>query len=416
MSRHIQTLDPESRKLNNQTQNGKLILTHIHGRAMSLLVQNDLLTTAQVIPFSNPDQVGEIYIGKIKNVLKNINAYFVEIGEGQICYLSFQDAQSAYVLNRKLPEAIPSHLVQGDELPVQITKNPLKTKLASVSAALELQSEYFVIKAGMAGLGVSNKIDKVRTKQIRSILEPLLPTDAAIPFTVIARTSCQELKEDRLVEEFHQQCKNFLALFQNAHFKTCFSCLQANSSPVCTAVYNVPAHEYQEIVTDDPAWYELLQSDANLKNCIRLYSNENITLANLYGLHAKLENACSRKVWMKSGANLIIEQTECLNTIDVNTGKNLKGNSPNDTILQINKEAAREAAIQIRLRNLSGIIIIDFINMNDKKLEEELLKYLSELTATDPVPTRVIDITPLGLVEITRKKINSSLSEQLKES
>jgi ribonuclease G len=116
---------------------------------------------------------------------------------------------------------------------------------------------------------------------------------------------------------------------------------------------------------------------------------------------------------MRSGANIIIEQTECLTAIDVNSSKNIKGKLSEDVIFQINKEAAAEAAVQIRLRNLSGIIIIDFINMKDKEREGELLAYLKSLTAKDPVTTRVVDMTPLGLVEITRKKIYPSLKEQL---
>ena len=127
----------------------------------------------------------------------------------------------------------------------------------------------------------------------------------------------------------------------------------------------------------------------------------------------KLEEALNKKVWMKSGAYLVIEQTECLTTIDVNSGKMLKGTQKEEAIWSINEEAAREAALQIRLRNLSGIIIIDFINMKDKAAEEKLLKRMKELTAFDAVSTTVVDMTPLGLMELTRRKTKRSLKEQL---
>ena len=230
--------------------------------------------------------------------------------------------------------------------------------------------------------------------------------------------------------------------FHKAKHRTCYSCLMSNESPVISAVQRIPAYEYNEISTDIPDFFEILNdtpqsifkpsnsgnsnigsndsgkinsgnNDSGSNTFVRLYSDTSISLASLYGLQTKLENAISRKVWLKSGANLIIEQTECLTAIDVNTGKNIKGKVAEETIFQVNKEAAKEAAIQIRLRNLSGIIIIDFINMNNKQQEEELLAYLRELVSKDPVTTVVVDMTPLGLVEITRKKINMSLQEQL---
>lgn len=423
MSRHIQTGDPNIRKLNNDSQKGKLLLTHINERTYCCLLQADILISAHVMDPMEKDQIGEIYIGKVKNILHNIQAYFIEIADGQICYLSFRDARSAYLLNRR-KESVEnkndsSVLIQGDELPVQVIRNEIKTKPSAVSTALELQSEYFVFQAGSQGIGVSNKINLPQAQQIRQLLQPHLFSGKEEKgmqnypeYGVIVRTKCGQLDQKSILEEYQKLEQTFLNIYQKAAHRTCFSCIKANPSNLLQAVAQVPIGEYEEIITDQPNIYEEL-TKSPLSVPIRLYQDETFPLFKLYGLQTKLEAAYSKKVWLKSGANLVIEQTECLTAVDVNSSKNIKGKNTEDRIFQINMEAAAEAARQIRLRNLSGIIIIDFINMKDKEKENILLKYLRECTARDPVTTKVVDITPLGLVEITRKKVSMSLKEQM---
>ena len=181
MSRHIQTADPESRKLNNLTQNGKLILTYIKEKAVALLLRDDMLISVQVIDNTDTLQVGEVYIGKIKNIVKNIDSCFVELPNDQICYLSMKDARSAYILNRKNstlsqnPENI--QLQPGDELPVQILRNAIKTKPAAVTTDIELVSEYFIFKAGNPNLGISNKISSADATRIKKCFEAKKPLE-----------------------------------------------------------------------------------------------------------------------------------------------------------------------------------------------------------------------------------------------
>ena len=175
---------------------------------------------------------------------------------------------------------------------------------------------------------------------------------------------------------------------------------------------------YTEIITDQADIYQNLceyfeqntsQEHANL----RLYDDEQISLSSLYGIPSKLEIALGSRVWLKSGGYLVIEPTEALTVIDVNSGKyESKKGTPADSAYKINMEAAQEIAYQLKLRNLSGIIIVDFINMK-KNDNEQLMRYLKQLCSKDSVPTDVIDMTSLGLVEITRKKINKTLKEQL---
>ena len=150
---------------------------------------------------------------------------------------------------------------------------------------------------------------------------------------------------------------------------------------------------------------------------LRLYTDERISLSSLYGVNAKLETALERRVWLKSGGYLVIDLTEALTVIDVNSGKySIKRGDPDSTAMLINKEAAEEISLQLKLRNLSGIILVDFINLENEQDQKLLLDYMRKLCKDDPVPTRVIDITELGLMEITRKKISKPLWEQLKQA
>ena len=230
------------------------------------------------------------------------------------------------------------------------------------------------------------------------------------------RTLTAELLEQDttvFIDNFYKQQNAFLHLFEIARHRTCFSCIQAPKMPYEAILSYFSITDYEEVVTDLNEAYTSLQGYL-ANNNLRLYEDKELSLVKLYALENKLKDALSKTVWLKSGAYLVIEQTECLTTIDVNSGKMIQGSQNAEAVWRINEEAAREAALQIRLRNLSGIIIIDFINMKDKTAEESLIKYMKELTSVDKTIT-VVDITPLGLMELTRKKSRASLKEQLKQ-
>ena len=168
-----------------------------------------------------------------------------------------------------------------------------------------------------------------------------------------------------------------------------------------------------EIVTDDPEIYDELKNAASAELPIRLY-NDSYPLSALYNLETALDRALGKIVWLKSGGYLVIEPTEAMTVIDVNTGKNTDKKTPEDVYLKTNLEAASEIAFQLRLRNLSGIIIVDFIDMKEEEHNKELLQMFRQYLNQDPVKTTLVDMTALGLVEVTRKKIKQPLYEQMK--
>ena len=176
--------------------------------------------------------------------------------------------------------------------------------------------------------------------------------------------------------------------------------------------------EEVRIITDIREVYEDLVQEKEVWNtltCVEFYNDESYPLIKLKSLETQMERVLSKHVWMRSGASLVIEPTEALTCIDVNTSKTEIHKKNEEAFLQINLEAAKEVCRQIRLRNLSGIIIVDFINMKDKTSEERLMGELKSLAKQDPVQTNVIDMTPLGLVEITRKRTYRPFHEQIKE-
>ena len=174
--------------------------------------------------------------------------------------------------------------------------------------------------------------------------------------------------------------------------------------------------EYDEIITDRKEIYDMLLSDERTKNCpIRYYEDKMLPLHKLYSVETRIQELLSRRVWLQSGAYLVIEPTEALTAIDVNTGKYEAGKNKEATYLKINLEAAEAIAWALRARNLSGIILVDFINMQKKEHNEQLTAYMKALLQKDTVPAYVVDITGLGLMEITRKKQHKSFAEQMAE-
>lgn len=415
------------------TETGKLLFSRFRGKSCALLLQNGKLTAAA---FPDKSKIGAIYIAKVRNVVNNIEACFVEIADGEICFLPFKEAVHPMLLNRKYD----GRLLEGDELPVQLTRDAQKTKQASVTAHISLSNDFFALVLGSANIGFSAKLKKEQKALLTNILtENKIMIDGCLPqdyFTIktayaiptvgmIVRTDAAKfLKEgidisnSELVLSFKELIDVFQHLLRDAVHHTCFSCLKEAKSLLETTLDSfITPEEYSEIVTDDEVFYGKLKEYADRHfpdKEVRLYNDTMLSMNKLYQLDSKLETALGERVWLKSGGYLIIQPTEALTVIDVNSGKyEAKRKVGDDYAIKINREAAEEIAVQLRIRNLSGIIIADFINMETEESRQELINYLRLLVKKDKVKTTIVDMTPLGLIEITRKKITKPLYEQL---
>ena len=242
-----------------------------------------------------------------------------------------------------------------------------------------------------------------------------------IPISGVIRTQAGDCSEEELLTAFYRLWTEFADLLKKAPYRTCFSCLH-EALPGWAAVLNslVYPWEYDEIITDQESLWEQISAYCREKQpdkTVRLYQDSTYPLSKLYSVKSRLDEALGKRVWLKSGGYLMIEPTEALTVIDVNSGKyegrGAKGEKEESSYL-LNMEAAAEIALQMRLRNLSGMILVDFVNMLSKDHQEMLLQQMRSLVKSDKQKIMVVDITPLGLMEITRKKNSKPLKEQLK--
>lgn len=406
--------------------NGKIIITTIKKHTFALLHKDNRILSAQVLR-TDDHAVGNIYVGRVQSISQNIGAAFVDIGGGCLTFLPLAEAKSAHITNRKTDGTIKA----GDELIVQIVREPIKTKLAGVSAKLTLTGRYVVVgeythkkPAGeksqsksdggrtIGAVHISAKLDETIKVHYRT-LEPLQQIAAGC--SLIVRTNAASLSDDEpLITEASQLSETLANILQIANTRTCYSCLYHSLPDWAVFVENAYRSEYDEVITDlSDVYHDLQDVCAKMSIPVRFYEDSLLPLCKLYALETRLQEISDKKVWLKSGAYLVIEPTEALISIDVNTGKYEAGKEPEETYYRINMEAAEAIAWQLRARNLSGIILADFINLKDKARETALLEQMRELLKQDPVHTRVVDMTALGLMEITRKRIDSSLAEQL---
>ncbi len=403
------------------TADGKLVITDYKDCAMVCLFRDNRLLRASVLSPSGSG-VGSVFLGKVKKLLPNIDSCFVEIAGGELVYLSLSEVADAFPVNRPKD----GRLLEGDEIPVQIVRDASKMKQATATTRISLAGRYVVFCVGSSKAGVSGKLEETQRKELmrmlkghglvepdgKMIMDPSLA--GTLSYGVVLRTEAANAPEESILEEYRSLHERFLKLFALAKHRTCFTKIYASASSCENAIAQI-AEGYTEAVTDLKNIYEEMQPYFQARNIsFRLYSDETYPLYRLYSLETKLKNALSRCIWLKSGAYLIIDTTEAMTVIDVNSGKYDAKKASEDAVFQINLEAAAEIALQMRLRNLSGIIIVDFINMASARYQGELLRQMRGLVKDDKIQTNIIDITSLGLMEITRKKVYKPLEEQLK--
>lgn len=391
----------------------KRILVEKEGYIVSGLWQDGQMVQFDIEKKNNPSLLGTIYIAKVKNIVTNIQAAFVELEEGKRAYLSLRETGSIIRIN----DSSDRPLKAEDEIVVQVSRDAIKTKDPVVTGNLTFTGKYAVVIHGEKGINISAKISdmdwKKQTKRdVQSFLEQFA---GAHSFGIIIRTnacevSFEEIKQElkKLLNEYHQLC-------QKASFRNCYSKLYELPAPYLTTLRDTQ-EELDQIVTDSPEIYRetadfLERYDQKRRSLLVLYEDRFVSLWTMYALQKWLDIALGEKVWLKSGGYLVIQPTEALTVVDVNSGKAVTGKQAEETFFRMNMEAAKETARQLRLRNLSGIIIVDFINMKEQKHRDALMKYLGELLLQDPVKAAVVDMTKLNLVEITRKRIRKPIYE-----
>lgn len=359
--------------------------------------------------------LGNIYIGKIENIVRNINAAFVKINEDKVCYLSLDKVSNAIFTKKQSDTKIS----EGDELVVQIIKDEVKTKACVVSTDFEISGKNVVLTHGRKGIQFSKKI----TESVdRSHLADLFSTYDFETYGLLIRTNAVYANDEEIIKEFISLKKQYDFIASENLHNTKYTLIHKELPSYLVRIRNASPKTIDRILTDNKEIYDDIvkyisefSSMSNGENkCLIEFEKEKGSLAIRYKIGSALERAGKRTIFLKSGGTLVIDVAEAMTVIDVNTGKAIEGKKQTEDIFfKINTEAAEEIAEQLILRNISGMIIVDFINMTKKEHVEKLVSFLKEKLKSDPVQTEYVDITKLGLVELTRKKVYKTLKEQL---
>lgn len=356
----------------------------------------------EYLSFVRDNELGNIYVAKVDHIVKNINAAFVRYDKDKTGYLPLRNITGACVINR--PFESGDALKNGDDVIVQVESEAVKTKKTKLTTNLSISDDYVAVTLGKYGVGASIKLsDNIRTllaDEIKADYETIIQeyTDELFGASagVIIRTKASEIEDDKVrdvIESSFKSCLDKLAeILSEGRKRTLYSCVH---------------------VSDSGSTDKLIESaEAFLK--IRNESEYKIIEdTGIHGIKSAIEDLKHRKVWLKSGAYIIIEQLESFNAIDVNSGKAIKGKD--DIAFKVNLEAVNEIFRQIRLRNLTGMILIDFINMDDDEKYEELIHKVKSFCKYEQVHTVFVDVTGLGIMELTRNKNDKTLKEILKD-
>jgi ribonuclease G len=391
------------------------------------LRENSRLVSYRTERHRSSSLVGNLYRGKVTRVLPGMQAAFVNLGLARDAFLYVREAGGIYEEFGDLfldeegqpitpdPETatIDNLLRQGQEVLVQVVKDPLGSKGARLTTHITLPGRFLVYLPTVTQSGVSRRItDQDERDRLRAIVEAFDEPGGWIVRTAGEGVDPEDLEADR--SELLQLWKRIQTASERAHSPTL---LHHELSPMLRAVRDLFTESVREAWVDDEVAFQdilefLEQSDPTLVPRLKLF-RRTTDLMTAFGIDRELEKALRPKVWMKSGGYIMVNQTEALVAIDVNTGKFVGSTSLEDTVFQLNLEAAREIVRQLRLRDLGGIIVIDFIDMEKPENREQLYDKLSEELQSDRARTQLLPMSDIGLVQLTRKRTRPSLDHTL---
>lgn len=365
--------------------------------------------------------VGNVYKGKVENVLPGMQAAFVDIGLDRNAFLYVDDAIAAAEDDDLPPPSrltIKDLLHSGQEVLLQVVKEPMGTKGARVTSNLTLPGRNLVLMPTVEYVGVSRRIGSdAERDRLRKLAHHLKPKGMG----VIVRTVAEGKDEAEIKADMDFLVKVWQRIQTRSKTAQAPALIHKDLGLIFRIVRDLFGPDVDRLVVDSKHEYDrildlLEDMPGSLKSHVHLFESPDRSVFDLYGLESEIDKATKKRVWLKSGGYVIIDQTEALTVIDVNTGKFVGSTNLADTVLKTNLEAAREIPRQLRLRDIGGIIIIDFIDMEVAEHRHELIRALNENLRKDRTRTNVLGLTQLGLVEMTRKKVKQGLDEVLMET
>ncbi|MEJ5187450.1 MAG: Rne/Rng family ribonuclease [Candidatus Geothermincolales bacterium] len=361
--------------------------------------------------------VGDIYKGKVQNVLPGMEAAFVDIGHRRNALLYVGDIfipQGAQGGRRGRPE-IGRLLRPGQEVVVQVTKDPMGGKGARLTTYLSIAGRYLVLLPQLPTIGVSQKLDPAERERLRELAERIRQNGMGL----IVRTAARGAREEDLRKSYGYLVKLWKNIQREMQKKKAPSPLYLEPELEIKVMRDVLDSSFDRVLVDSEKMYKkirqyLKEVSPELADRVSLYDGSR-PLFEAMEVNRQIKDALKREVQLPSGGTIVIDHTEALTVIDVNTKSFVGKNSLEDTVLRTNLEAVREIARQLRLRDIGGIIIIDFIDMNEPKNRKRVLRALHQELEKDRTKAYVVDLTKLGLVELTRKNVSEGLLEAFSE-
>jgi Rne/Rng family ribonuclease len=393
----------------------EMVVRQIGDRIQIGVIEDKVMVEHYVNRNANVSYVGNVYLGRVQNVLPSMEAAFVDIGKGRNAVLYAGEVNwDAAGISESSPRKIEMVLKTGQPVLVQVTKDPIGQKGARLTSQISLPGRYVVYVPGGGMSGISKRLPESERTRLKAILKNLIPEEAG----VIVRTAAEGVSEEELtndVARLKAQWEDIYAKSENPNFHAP-ALLLSEPDLAVRVIRDIFNEDFRRlIIQGNEAYTEItdylgsIAPELNAK--IERYSGNGDLFAD-YRVEEQLAKAFDRKVYLPSGGSLVIDRTEAMIVIDVNTGKFIgKGGNLEETVTKNNLEAAEEIARQLRLRDLGGIIVIDFIDMTLESNREAVLRRLMECLGRDRTKHQVAEVTSLGLVQMTRKRVGQGLIE-----
>ena len=399
----------------------EIIINHSHHETRVALMEDGMLTELQYEREREQRIVGNIYKGRVVKVLPGMESAFIDIGAERAAFLHIDDIIPEEEMDghgkrnsRKEKQPIDKLLKEGNPILVQVSKGPIGTKGARITGHVSMPGRNLVYIPGSKTLGVSRQIaDERERDRLKNIVNRLKPEDSGFIIRTVA--------ENRSEDDLHSDINYLISLWEDIREKyqtqEAPSLLHSDLNVIFRTLRDLFSSDIKKLVVDHKEEYK------EIKNFVRSYLprygsvvehySRRDPIFDHYNIETEIERALSPKVWLRSGGSLVINQTEALTAIDVNTGRFVGKESHEKTILRTNLEAAEEVVYQLQLRNIGGIIIIDFIDMEVQQHRQMVYQALKDHLRNDKARSKILQISEMGLVEMTRKRDRENLSRYL---
>lgn len=406
------------------------------------LLENGIISELYTERKKDEGIVGNVYKGRVVKVLPGMQVAFIDIGLAKAGFLYVSDinlfsgmmeyekilGEGITINNDETSETVKESiseepiqrlpieemLQEGQEILVQVSKEPIGTKGARITSYIALPGRYLVFMPSVDHVGISRRIeDESEKMRLKKMLSELKPAGSGF----IVRTASEGKDRDEFISDIEFLNKLWDDIKQKAEKVSAPVLIHQDLNPILRGIRDLFTKDVDKMVIDSPEEHENCIKFVNsympgLKSRIELYTGKD-PIFDAYGIEIEIERALGRKIWLKSGGYIVIDQTEALTAVDVNTGKFVGKGSPEETILKTNMEAVKEIVYQLRLRNIGGLIIIDFIDMEKDESKEKVFHTLEQTLKYDRSRTKIMKISEFGLVEMTRKRIRDSLNRVL---